>query len=325
MQPITQNYRYRPEVDGLRAVAVAVVVLFHADLGFPGGFVGVDVFFVISGYLITSLIVRDLEQGKFTLRSFWERRARRIVPALVVLVLLVSVAGFFLLLPSDYLDLGRSAAAQAAFVANIFFWRETGYFSGGADQKALLHTWSLAVEEQFYLIFPLLLLGLFRFATFRRRRGLLSVISVATLMSFTLSVWAVTSYRTAGFYLLPPRAWEILLGALVAIAPAQRFWTTRMLREVAALCGLSAILIASLVYDSFTPFPGVAAVLPCLGAALVLVTTERAPTIVGTLLARRQSWGISGKRIPMALTPSRSPSTKQYSRTSVSTKSQTLS
>src|SRR5271168_861721 len=145
-QPLIQGFRYRPEVDGLRAVAVLAVVLFHAGLGFPGGYIGVDVFFVISGYLITSLILNDLQQGRFTIFNFWERRARRIIPALAAVVLATLVAGWFVLLPREYAALGRSAAWQSLFLANIYFWRTTlsGYFAGPAEEMPLLHTWSLA-------------------------------------------------------------------------------------------------------------------------------------------------------------------------------------
>ena len=158
MPPIIQNFRYRPEIDGLRAIAVLAVVFFHAGIGMPGGFIGVDVFFVISGYLITSLIIKDLQTDTFSLASFWERRARRIFPAAAAMVLIVLVAGWFLLLPTDYSTLAKAAAWQAVFAANFYFWKTTNYFSGPADEQPLLHTWSLAVEEQFYLFVPLILI-----------------------------------------------------------------------------------------------------------------------------------------------------------------------
>ena len=164
MSPLINHFRYRPEVDGLRAFAVLAVVLFHAGLGVPGGYLGVDVFFVISGYLITSLIFKDLQDSQFSLARFWERRARRILPAAIVMVLATMVAGWFLLLPSDYASFGWTAVWQALFAANFRFWLNTNYFAGPAGEQPLLHTWSLAVEEQFYLFFPLLLLGLFRFS-----------------------------------------------------------------------------------------------------------------------------------------------------------------
>lgn len=148
--------QYFPFIDGLRAVAVLLVVLFHFELGIPGGFIGVDVFFVISGFLITSLIFNDIEKGNFSLGRFWERRARRILPALAIVILATLVAGWFLLLPRDLIDLGWSVLAQAVFLQNVVFWKGEGYFAAPSEVKPLLHTWSLAVEEQFYFVFPLL-------------------------------------------------------------------------------------------------------------------------------------------------------------------------
>ena len=153
---------YRPEIDGLRALAVVPVVMFHLGLGFPGGFVGVDVFFVISGFLITGIIRRGLENETFSLAEFWERRIRRIFPAVFVVVAATLAVGYWLLLPNELEELGKSSVAQALLLANVYFWRDTGYFAGPAEFKPLLHTWSLAVEEQFYLFFPLVLVFLRR-------------------------------------------------------------------------------------------------------------------------------------------------------------------
>ena len=153
---------YRPDIDGLRAVAVLSVVFCHAGLSFPGGYVGVDVFFVISGYLITGLILKDLDRGTFSLADFWVRRIRRILPALLAVTVAAALAGWFLLIPSAYASLGKSIVGLALLVSNVQFWRETGYFTATAEEKPLLHTWSLAVEEQFYLFVPVLLLILAR-------------------------------------------------------------------------------------------------------------------------------------------------------------------
>jgi peptidoglycan/LPS O-acetylase OafA/YrhL len=227
LKDLIPEFRYRAEIDGLRAVAVMAVVLYHAKLGFPGGFVGVDVFFVISGFLITSLILKDLQEGKFTLSNFWERRARRILPALVVVVVFTVVAGWFLLLPDDYEELGRSAAFQAAFAANIDFWRSTGYFAGAAEEKPLLHTWSLAVEEQFYLFVPLILFGLHRSRLLQKRSVLRGGLMGCIILSLIYSTYAVSASPLSAFYLLPSRAWELMLGCLIAVAPAprlHRFW-----------------------------------------------------------------------------------------------------
>jgi len=266
--PLITNFRYRPEIDGLRAIAVLAVVLYHAGLGVSGGYIGVDVFFVVSGFLITSLILKDLQEGKFTLAHFWERRARRIIPAAVVIILATLIAGWFLLLPSDYAKLGQSAAWQAVFGANIHFWLNTDYFAGPAEEQPLLHTWSLAVEEQFYLFFPLILFSLFRFRLFRCRSPLLVLFSGGFLASLAVSIYAVPRMPAAAFYLLPTRAWELLCGAIVAILPAaalRRSW-----REALTWVALAAILAPCFLYTKETPFPGLAALPPCLGTALFI-------------------------------------------------------
>lgn len=290
--PIIENFRYRPEIDGLRAVAVLAVLLFHADFGASGGYIGVDVFFVISGFLITSLIWKDLEDGRFTLAHFWERRARRIVPALVVVTLAILLAGWFLLMPADFKSLGRASAAQAVFAANIHYWFDSGYFAGAADEKPLLHTWSLAVEEQFYFIIPVLLWGMFRFAGMRTRAGVISLFATGFVISLAASIYGVAHAPSAAFYLLPTRAWELLCGSLVAVLPLSPLLLRhRSLREVCALAGLALILIASFFYTRETPFPGLAALPPCAGTALLIWANGRmdgrAPTAIGKLLSRR--------------------------------------
>ena len=186
MSSLVINFRYRPEIDGLRAIAVLAGVFYHAGFQVPGGFVGVDVFFVISGYLITSLVIKDIETGKFSMVGFWERRIRRILPALSLVVFVTLVAGAFLLLPDDWAELGKSAVSQAVCLANIFFLRNTGYFDGKAEEMPLLHTWSLAVEEQFYLIAPLLLVTMFRIGWKSRRLALLTGITAGILISLAL-------------------------------------------------------------------------------------------------------------------------------------------
>lgn len=269
--PRMASLNYRPEIDGLRAVAVVPVVLYHAGLGFPGGYTGVDVFFVISGFLITSLIWKDLEAGRFTLLGFWERRARRIVPALAVMVLATLAAGWFLLLPAEYASLGWSAASQAVFLANVFFWRDSGYFSDAAHEKPLLHTWSLAVEEQFYLIVPWVLWALYRLFSQSRQRAVVVALVGASAVSLAMSIYGVARHPSAAFYLLPTRAWELLCGSIVAFMPAPS-WPAdrRAVRETLAAIGLTLIVAPMLVYSSTTPFPGLAAVPSCLGTALVI-------------------------------------------------------
>lgn len=263
--PGHSELRYRPDVDGLRAVAVLAVVFYH--YGFwqvPGGFVGVDIFFVISGFLITGLIHRQMRENRFTIRQFYERRIRRIFPALFVMLAAASVAAWILLFPLDFEAYANSLIATAFFGANIEFWREVGYFDIAASLKPLLHLWSIAVEEQFYLIFPavLLLIGT------SSRAKLLAVVGVLFALSFGFSVWAVGHDTSAAFYLLPSRTWELMLGALLALAALPSvgpMWSN-------LIGALGAALIAWTIwtYQSWMPFPGVAALAPCLGALLLI-------------------------------------------------------
>lgn len=282
MSTIIPPLRYRAYIDGLRALAVLPVLLFHAELGFSGGYVGVDIFFVISGYLITALILKDLDGGRFHILDFWERRIRRILPALAVVVFSCIAAGWLLYLPLDFKELGQSVIAQAALVSNIYFWRQSGYFEQAADVKPLLHTWSLAVEEQFYLFFPCLLIAFRRFS----RKSIVPLITALCVVSFGLSVWGSYHYPQATFYLLPTRAWELLLGSFLAAIPAQRI-TNRWLTESLSWGGLLAILWAVFFYHRETRFPGSAAILPCVGAAFIIWANGQNLTSVGKLLALR--------------------------------------
>jgi len=276
------GFKYRPEIDGLRAFAVVPVVLYHAGLGLSGGFIGVDVFFVISGYLITGLILKQLSADRFSLVDFWERRLRRILPALSVMVIASLIAGYFLLLPWDYEDLGRSAIMQSVFSANFHFWSQSGYFEGPAELKPLLHTWSLAVEEQFYLLFPGLLLLLWR----RFWERPFAILAVIWVLSFALSFYGVFAFPSASFYLLPARAWELLTGALLALRPLGVGGNrSKPFAEVMSLLGLGLILGACFLFNNDTRFPGAAALLPCLGTALFLRANESTLTVTGRLLS----------------------------------------
>jgi peptidoglycan/LPS O-acetylase OafA/YrhL len=275
-------YKHRPDIDGLRALAVMPVILFHAHLKFSGGFVGVDIFFVISGFLITTIILKEITEKKFSLVAFWERRIRRILPALVVVVLATLVAGWFLYLPDDLMSLGASVMAQSALISNVFFYWHSGYFEAGADTLPLLHTWSLAVEEQFYLLLPLLLM----FLAGIKRSAIPSIIAALGLCSFALSIPGTYHEPSATFYLLPTRAWELMLGAYLAAKPGMqlsREWT----REMAAVCGLGFILGSIFLYTNRTRFPGLAALPPCLGAALIILSGNDKPTLVGKILSLR--------------------------------------
>ena len=278
--PVMSNSLYRPEIDGLRALSVISVVLFHADFGVPGGYIGVDVFFVISGFLITRLILKDLEAGEFSIASFWERRIRRIFPALAVMLGAVLVAGYFLLLPTQLADLGESSLAQSLLLANIYFWRDTGYFTAPAEQKPLLHTWSLAVEEQFYLVFPIFLLAIQTLA----RRSMRTVIAMTALLSFATAVYGVYNHPVASFFLLPTRAWELLAGSLLAFIPNTLQLPKSVYESIASL-GVIAILFAAFQFDDHTPFPGLAALLPVGGAAAFIFANSCRISVVGRLLS----------------------------------------
>ncbi|MGC6464401.1 MAG: acyltransferase family protein [Akkermansiaceae bacterium] len=277
-----ENFRYRPDVDGLRALAVIPVVFFHAALGFPGGFVGVDIFFVISGYLITTIITRDILRDEFSMKGFWERRIRRILPASAFMALCVLIAGAFILLPYQYEDLGKSAVSQTFMVSNFYFWQQDGYFAAPSDFELLLHTWSLAVEEQFYFLFPLLLVFLFK-------KGPKAVIWGAVflfIISLGWSIYGVRNHPSATFYLLPARAWELLIGALIAIAPI-KLPSNRTLLNLMSWLGVALIVFSFSQYSLRTPFPGIAALPPVLGAGLLILANRDTLTTPGKLLSLR--------------------------------------
>jgi peptidoglycan/LPS O-acetylase OafA/YrhL len=276
-------YKYRADIDGLRAVAIVPVVLFHAGLpGFGGGFVGVDVFFVISGFLITQLLLHDLETGRFSIANFYERRIRRIFPALFVLMAVVTVLATWLLLPQDLAAYGRSVVATTLFFSNVEFWQHAGYFARAAEETPLLHTWSLAVEEQFYIFFPLFLWACYRGG----RRRLVAWTIVFALASFALSLWTVPRDRDTAFYLAHTRAWELALGALLAMGVFAPAHSTRV-RHAVGIAGAGLIAIAIHGYSATTPFPGAAALLPCVGTAAIIWAGSGGHNVVGDLLARR--------------------------------------
>ena len=288
------SLRYRPEVDGLRALAVIPVIFFHAGFDWmAGGYVGVDVFFVISGYLITSIIIREMNTGRFSLVFFYERRARRILPALFTVMAACLPFAWWWMPPDQLQEFAHSLAATSLFGANFLFWHTSDYFATAAELKPLLHTWSLAVEEQYYLLFPLLVMLLWR----TRLIGLTLAVALLAAASLALSEWGGYS-RTTSFYLLHTRAWELLLGSLLALAWAQRGAHDGPLldlpgpvRELLAILGLVLILAAMATFNENTPFPGVSALAPTLGTALILAFGQP-PTWTGRLLASRWLVGI---------------------------------
>jgi peptidoglycan/LPS O-acetylase OafA/YrhL len=266
-----QTPSYRLDIDGLRGLAVLAVVVYHYGIEpFSGGFVGVDVFFVISGYLITRIVRKEVEQHTFTFRAFFFRRARRILPALTLVVGTTLAFSWFVLLPGDYRDLAWQATSAQLGFSNIYFWRNTGYFDQSSDLLPLLHTWSLGVEEQFYLFWPAVLLALCTVPVLGRPRpGIFVVILMA--LGFGVALYGMMVSVQASFYLLPARAWEMLVGAAIAFAPSMG---SRRASEIASVSGLAAIGIAIFMFTNATPFPGLAAVLPCAGAALVIWPKE---------------------------------------------------
>ncbi len=279
---LKMHYRYRPDIDGLRALAILPVILFHAGFGCSGGFVGVDVFFVISGFLITSLILKEIGNDDFSLVAFWERRIRRILPALFVVAFATLVAGWFLCWPQDFDLLGKSAIAQATLMSNVFFFRHTDYFAAGVDTMPLLHTWSLAVEEQFYVLFPLLLISLARF----KRLSIARTIFILCICSLAFSVFGSYYRPSATFYLLPSRAWELMIGGFLAAIHGRQL-SNSWLNETAALSGFVLIVYSILCYTRETRFPGLAAIPPCLGAGLIIFSGNTKPTLVSRVLAFR--------------------------------------
>ncbi|OAF01249.1 hypothetical protein AYJ54_29685 [Bradyrhizobium centrolobii] len=272
---LTTKVGYRAEIDGLRAIAVLSVLAFHYGAPLPGGFTGVDVFFVISGFLITQILASEIAAGTFSVLGFYDRRMRRILPALLTMLGVVLLAGRFLLMPGDYASLAKSTASAAFGVSNFYFLDHTGYFDRAADFQPLLHTWSLAVEEQFYVVWPLLLLGLTMIGA---RFALAATLAAFVAIGCAGSIAYFGIEPKSAFYMALPRAWELGLGALLVFLPV----LPRLIGELATVAGL-ALVAAGFHLVSSDNFPGAAALFPCLGAALVIWPCAR-PTLSGRLL-----------------------------------------
>lgn len=276
---------YRSEIDGMRALAVLPVMLFHAGFeAFSGGFVGVDVFFVISGYLICYIILGEIETGGFSFIDFYERRARRILPALFFVTMTCAPFAWFWMNPEQLKDFSQSLISVSLFSSNILFWLESDYFAAAAEEKPLLHTWSLAVEEQFYIVAPIILIFVHRYW----RDSIFLVVLGFALASLALSQLAVGRYDDANFYLTPFRAWELCAGCLTAMVVRRKG-----LRENNALAflGLFAIIGCMVLFDKDTPFPGLSALIPVLGTVMVLVYGCK-NTLVATTLSFKPLVGI---------------------------------
>ena len=286
--------KYRGEIDGLRAIAVVPVILFHAGFqSFSGGFVGVDVFFVISGYLITSIIVAERNAGTFSLVNFYERRARRILPALFFVLLACLPLAWQWTTPGDLRAFSKSLAAVSIFASNIEFWRDSGdYFAAAAELKPLLHTWSLAVEEQYYVLFPLLIIYLWPFGL----RWMMGLLLAGALVSLAAAEWGSVRHPAGAFYLLPTRGWELLVGSFVAFSHFARdeveiVSMNRAVGELAGIAGFLMIAFAVFAFDRNTPFPGVYALIPTLGTAFVILFATQ-KTFFGRLLGSRPLAGL---------------------------------
>ena len=275
--------KYRPEIDGLRALAVVPVVLFHAGApGFSGGFAGVDIFFVISGYLITTILVRDLDAGRFSILRFYDRRARRILPALFFVMLCCLPFAWAWTVPEAFRDFGQSVVAATLFLSNALFWWESGYFDRAGELKPLLHTWSLAIEEQYYILFPPLLWAIWWVGGRYRALSLIFItLGVASLI--LAEILSRSSLANFSFFMLPTRAWELLAGALCALLLLQRAPLTGRGGQACAVLGLGALIASIGLLDETTIHPGLWTVLPVGGTMLVILAGR--DTLSGRMLA----------------------------------------
>ncbi|MHC8326144.1 acyltransferase family protein [Pseudomonas sp. LB1P83] len=265
------HLKYRSDIDGLRAIAVLSVVIFHLGLGlFPGGFVGVDVFFVISGFLISKIIYTETASGSFSIANFYVRRARRILPGLLSVLVVCSICAGYLLYPSELVSYAKSVISTALFSANIYFYATLNYFGPSAGEIPLLHLWSLGVEEQFYILFPILAIVMAASPT----RNLRIVIFSLLAASVASSVWLLSRDPSAAFYLLPFRAFEMLIGSALAL-PGRGVSLSKSSSALVCAAGLTCICVAVFGYDKATLFPGLAALLPCIGAVLIIYAGEQ--------------------------------------------------
>jgi peptidoglycan/LPS O-acetylase OafA/YrhL len=273
--------KYQPEVDGLRALAVLPVLFFHSGWAvFSGGYVGVDVFFVISGYLITGILAAELADNRFSILNFYERRIRRIMPCLLAVIIASSVAAAILLVPMDFRDFAKSVVATLFFASNVLFFRQSGYFDEQSELKPMLHTWSLAVEEQYYIFFPVLLWLIHRYA----RDRMVLLLAPLAILSFAISVWGVRHAPAFTFFMAPTRIWELFAGALLALGLVPAI-EKRFIREALSWLGLGLIGYAIIVFTESTRFPGLNALFPVVGAVLLIHSARG--TSAGWLLSRR--------------------------------------
>ncbi|MFK8011268.1 MAG: acyltransferase family protein [Marinicellaceae bacterium] len=261
---------YRPDIDGLRAVAVLTILFYHAGFNWAqGGFIGVDVFFVISGYLITRNITLNIQKENFSFKTFYISRIRRLYPALLFTLLITLLLGYLLFSPNDLQRLGHSLSYALLSVSNFFFWGEAGYFNTSSEIKPLLHTWSLSIEEQFYLIWPSVLFIL----VLKKKRIIIAFFCFISIVSLLLSQWLITKNPEAVFFLLPFRIFEFSIGAMCVFMPRINLYN-RYIKEIMTIIGMLLIFVPVLLYSHSTVFPGISALLPCLGTALIIYNKD---------------------------------------------------
>jgi peptidoglycan/LPS O-acetylase OafA/YrhL len=281
--------KYRAEIDGLRALAVLPVILFHAGFEwFSGGFVGVDVFFVISGYLITTIIISEMAEGKFSIVNFYERRARRILPALFFVIIASFPLFYFSYYGNYFTEYVKSIAATATFTSNIFFWLNSNYFSLGSEIKPLLHTWSLAVEEQYYILFPIFLMFTWRLGI----KWVLILLSIVFFISLGVAQLGAYNSPNAAFFLLPTRGWELLVGVFAAFYLKHNMYLKSLfLNQILSLLGLGMIVYSIIAFDESTPFPSLYALIPTIGTGLIILSSTK-QTVVHSLLGSKVLVGL---------------------------------
>ncbi|MGS2724290.1 acyltransferase family protein [Porticoccus sp. GXU_MW_L64] len=269
--------QYRPEIDGLRALAVVPVIFFHAGFEyFGGGFVGVDIFFVISGYLITSIIIAEIEKNKFSINNFYERRARRILPALSACLLVTSLSSLVLMPPPLLEEYSKSLISVATFLSNVHFYRSSDYFSPASEENPLLHTWSLSVEEQYYLFFPIVIFLLWPLG----KKWVVSILAVTAVASLALAQTLATGNQAyANFYLIFSRAWELFFGSIAAFFWYKKIEAAPLIKESLSLLGLIFIFFSIVAFNKYTPYPSVFTLVPVLGTLMLILFATEGTTI----------------------------------------------
>jgi len=277
------NLNYREDIDGLRAIAVLIVVLFHLETpGFGGGYIGVDIFFVISGYLITPIIINQFTKSNYNIIEFYIRRIRRIFPALIIINFSTIFIAGYIYLPREYIELSKSLISSGLFFSNVFFWRQSGYFDNNAFMKPLLHTWSLSIEEQFYLFFPIFLLIIFKL----KKNILYNVLILLFIISFLLNIWGIYHFPSASYYLTPMRAWEILIGSILSFNKFPQI-TNKKKSNLAFLSGILLIIFCVILFNEKTLFPGYNAIFPVLGSLLIIHSGNNGGTQISNILKNK--------------------------------------